>query len=320
MFESIDRRALDWVIAAVRPGTEVAGAKLLQGGVSSVMHAVTLRSGEERLEVVLRRITDRDWLREEPDVVRHEADSLRVAAALGVETPQLLAFDETGDACGAPAVAMTRLAGAVVLQPEDMEQWLGGLAEALARVHGAPQPAPGHRWRYRAYEEPAAQRTPAWSAVPEAWAAGIAAVQGPRPAFEPRFIHRDYHPANVLWQDGKVSGVVDWVNGCLGPVGADIGHCRINLALLHGIEAADRFLTLYRKHAAAAGTPLAYDPHWDIQSLLDMGEPDVYAGWTALGVTGLTDELMRQRTDAYMASLAQRLAAHARETERRLSE
>jgi len=39
-----------------------------------------------------------------------------------------------------------------------------------------------------------------------------------------------------------------------------------------------------------------------------MGEPEVYAGWTALGVTGLTDALMRERSDAYMASLAKRLA------------
>ncbi|WP_081412680.1 phosphotransferase [Fictibacillus gelatini] len=29
------------------------------------------------------------------------------------------------------------------------------------------------------------------------------------------FIHRDYHPCNVLWEDGRLTGVVDWVNDAL---------------------------------------------------------------------------------------------------------
>src|SRR5690606_9702887 len=118
------------------------------------------------------------------------------------------------------------------------------------------------------------------------------------------------HPANVLWHDGAVSGIVDWVNGCRGPLGVDVGHCRVNLALLHGVEAADAFLAAYERHAAArqAAVAFVYGPYWDIRTLLDMGEPEVYAGWTDLGFTGLTDALMRSRADRYMASLAERLA------------
>ncbi|MWC29410.1 hypothetical protein [Paenibacillus sp. MMS18-CY102] len=37
------------------------------------------------------------------------------------------------------------------------------------------------------------------------------------------------------------------------------------------------------------------------------GPPAVYPGWTAFGVTGLTDALMAERADEYMNSLLKRL-------------
>ncbi|GGG15130.1 phosphotransferase family protein [Paenibacillus abyssi] len=127
-------------------------------------------------------------------------------------------------------------------------------------------------------------------------------VKGPQPVYKPCFIHRDYHPANVLWQQRQVSGVVDWVNSCRGPAGIDIGHCRFNLAQLHGVHAADAFLEAYRRHA---GSAYRHDPYWDLLSLVNIlfGPPEVYEGWTALGVSGLTDQLMAERLDAYLASL-----------------
>ena len=115
------------------------------------------------------------------------------------------------------------------------------------------------------------------------------------------FIHRDYHPANVLWAEGKVSGVVDWVNACRGPAGIDVGHCRVNLALLHGVEMADLFLHAYIRYSK----DFTYNPYFDIVTVLDfVDEPlTVYKGWTDLGVEGLTDRLMEERMDLYLESI-----------------
>ncbi|MDF2684097.1 MAG: hypothetical protein K0R47_5287, partial [Brevibacillus sp.] len=38
------------------------------------------------------------------------------------------------------------------------------------------------------------------------------------------------------------------------------------------------------------------------------GKPQVYAGWTALGVTGLTDELIGDRLEEYAAILVKRIS------------
>jgi hypothetical protein len=109
----------------------------------------------------------------------------------------------------------------------------------------------------------------------------------------------------VLWQEGRISGIVDWVNACHGPAGIDVGHCRLNLALLMGVAAADQFLAEYQ---AAAGSAFAYHPYWDLVSLLEFlpGPPAVFRGWIDYGVTHLTPGLMVERIEEYLLSLLRR--------------
>ncbi|WP_308637158.1 phosphotransferase family protein [Paenibacillus silvisoli] len=303
--DGISERALKWVTGQVHSEAVVLRARRLHGGVSSLVHEITLQVGSEETSLVLRQFDNAEWTQNEPDLPRHEAASLRRAGqAEGAPTPRVIAFDETGSECGLPAVLMSRLAGAVVLEPADQTAWLAGLAHALARIHAVD--ADDFPWAYAAYCD-ASTLDASWSAVHERWqeAAGIV-LQG-RPPFAKRFIHRDYHPTNVLWSGGEVSGIVDWPNGCIGPAGVDVGHCRVNLAQLHGVQAADEFLTLYQSYAGAAFT---YDPYWDLVSLIDYAywAPEVYPGWTALGMTGLTTELIVERLDRYLLSLLERYA------------
>lgn len=304
--EGVSDQAAAWVVDAVRPGAELVSAKPLRGGISSRVHRVTLRVDGKEKEYVLRQIDDEAWLRIQPDVAAQEAANLRRAsAASAVPTPALVAFDGDGSRCGNPAVLMTRLEGEVVLEPYDRSRWLDGLAGALAAVHRIPWD--DHPWGYAPYCDAATLDTTAWSTAPDDWRAAASFVAGHRPAAPRRFIHRDYHPANVLWKDGSVSGVVDWVNGCVGPAGIDVGHCRVNLALLHDVETADDFLSRYRREA---GADFEYDPYWDLVSLIDFAygpPPEVYGGWTALGVTRLTDASVREGLDTYVSSLLARI-------------
>jgi hypothetical protein len=69
-------------------------------------------------------------------------------------------------------------------------------------------------------------------------------------------LHRDFHPGNVLWRRGTVTGVVDWQAACTGPAVADVAHCRVNLLTI-GTGAADRFTALWQRAAGAAYHPWA---------------------------------------------------------------
>jgi aminoglycoside phosphotransferase (APT) family kinase protein len=113
-----------------------------------------------------------------------------------------------------------------------------------------------------------------WASRPRVWLAAIEALDTGPPAEERSFVHRDYHPGNVLWHGGRVSGLVDWVNASIGSPWVDVGHCRVNLASQVGQPAVDRFLDHYR---AASGRTDDYHPYWDIAAALGGLDEDIDA-------------------------------------------
>ena len=299
-------RTIKWVVESIDRSATVQAIHQLKGATSSTLHSISLLINQVKKTFVLRQFDNKKWLKDEPDVALHEASSLLHATQNGLPTPLLIAYDETGKACGLPAVLMSHLEGNVNLHPQNMDLWLDELAKTLVQIHAVS--AKDFRWDYYSYMDVKAFEVPSWSNSPELWKVVIDKMKQPSPQAKRCFIHRDYHPANVLWNKNKVCGVVDWVNACIGPAGIDVGHCRVNLAMLFDVATADQFLLAYKK---LSGSSFHYDVYWDLLSLIDMLEepPKVYRGWTDFGVMGLSDQLMRERIDQYMASLAKLLPA-----------
>jgi aminoglycoside phosphotransferase (APT) family kinase protein len=277
---------------------------VLPGATSSALHRVEVERNAKHLSLVLRRFTNDDWVRAEPDLALREAVGLQHAARAGLPAPELVAIDKDGSYCGVPATLVTLVQGAVVLLPANRHEWIRGLAHAAAQIHRVD--AAGFRWKYRRYNDRDSLQVPQWSQQPDAWLTAIDLVQGAAPSYRECFVHRDYHASNVLWSNGRVSGVVDWVNACRGPAGIDVAWCRHNLANLHGVSAADDFLTAYIE---AAGSDFEYDPYWDFMSVVELlpGPPSMYKGWRAAGVPNISNAVMRERVDLYVASLVERL-------------
>ncbi|RKQ33241.1 aminoglycoside phosphotransferase family protein [Oceanobacillus halophilus] len=290
----------NWIINQIDPKASITLTKHLKGSTSSTLHLIKLKLEGEQREVVLRQFDNQEWLKEEPDLALHEAQSLSKATRVNVPTPSILAYDEKGEVCGGPLVLMSKVEGNVVLDDSYNQEWINGLAGTLAEIHKLNKC--DFPWDYYPYKESTMAEVPTWSREPAAWQMAVCILNGSRPNYRECFIHRDYHPTNVLWKDGKVSGVVDWVNACLGPAGIDVAHCRVNLAMLYGASAADAFLTAYQNNA---GELFEYNPYWDIASLNDIleGPPEVYPGWEAFGFTGLTTGMMKERLDQYLLSI-----------------
>jgi aminoglycoside phosphotransferase (APT) family kinase protein len=291
-----------WIEGAT--GARVVSVAVLAGATSSLLHTVEVEGATGRRSLVLRRFVNENWVKAEPDVAIREGMSLQHATRAGLPAPELIALDASGEHCGAPATLVARLEGSVVLEPAHRQQWLRGLAETAARIHRVD--AAGFRWKYRRYNEGAALTIPRWSKRQDAWAKAIKIVEGPPRSYSECFVHRDYHPSNVLWQNGCVSGVVDWVNGCRGPAGIDVAWCRHNLASLHGVPVADEFLEVY---VAESGSEFTYDPYWDLMSVVELlpGPPSMYEGWRAIGVPNISNAVMRGRVDDYVASVVARI-------------
>jgi hypothetical protein len=106
----------------------------------------------------------------------------------------------------------------------------------------------------------------------------------------------------VLWEGGEVSGVVDWVNACIGPREDDVVHCRVNLAIIGGQALADRF---ERRYCEVTGAPLT-DPYWDGTQAI--GFDGNFRGVLALRHFGLRLPLalMAERLDQFVRAAAAR--------------
>ncbi|HEV2360334.1 MAG TPA: aminoglycoside phosphotransferase family protein [Acidimicrobiales bacterium] len=237
-------RAMAWVEEVA--GGRVSAIRALPGGLSSAMHALELEAaGGDRREVVLRRYVRPELNEEEPELAAREAAALRVVARIDVPTPGLLAVDPDGAMVGTPSVLMTRLPGAVEWSPPDVDAWLAGMALLLPSVHAAALPGDGSILAYSPYGQ-ASYEPPAWTRDLPTWERAIEIFHSllSTPADDEEvLIHRDFHPGNVLWSDGAVSGLVDWPCTSIGPSVVDIGHCRANL-VPYGLDVVERFTRL----------------------------------------------------------------------------
>ena len=140
-------------------------------------------------------------------------------------------------------------------------------------------------------------RVPDWTEQPQLWQHAIEFWRAGPPADKPVFLHRDFHPCNVLWKHELVSGVVDWVNACMGPRGVDVAHCRTNLAVLFGVEVADMFRDNYLEIAGGA-----HHPCWDVASILDFSlpQPEFYPPWSEFGIEVFSAREMARRNELYL--------------------
>ncbi len=255
-------RALSW--AARQLGAPIVSARALCGGMSSAVHQLTVAgtdAGPGRSVVVLRRYVRPELNAEEPDLAEREARALQVAAGIALATPELLAVDPNGADAGVPSVLMSCLSGRVDWRPAELERWLGRLAELLPPIHGVDLPPPGVLPAYTPYR-PDSDAPPALSSGPRVWERAVELAHGPPPDDRPVVVHRDFHPGNVLWRRGKVSGLVDWQAASVGPGSVDVGHCRVNL-LRFGLDAAEAF-TRHRERL----TGPTYDPWADVVAVV----------------------------------------------------
>ncbi len=296
-------RVLDWVRRCLGHGVEIISTRKMAGSTSSDLYALELKEGSLTYTLVLRLFTNQTWLEEEPDLAEHESAALELAAKTGLPVPTIVTKDADGSACGFQTVLMTQVSGAVNLQHADFEDWLRQMAAALAPLHSLD--AEDFKWHYYSYNKPNEVQVPSWTSKPRDWERAIELVNQPAPESQISFIHRDYHPMNTLWQTGRLSGIVDWVNACRGPSSFDAAWMRINLMQMYGMQAADRFLDHYLDLCGEK----AYHPYWDLMALIELlpGPPYVYEPWPVFGLKGLSSSLLIQRADDYLACVLKRV-------------
>jgi aminoglycoside phosphotransferase (APT) family kinase protein len=244
---------------------------------------------------VLRCYADSHLIERHPTLIADEVKALEAAhVVLGDLVPRPIAFDQAGTLTGQPVLLMTYLRGEPVIH--DLDPVL--LVEPLVQLHSAQSVvdlAPFHHWF-----DPEQFQIPDWSSSPQAWSQLIDLVSTPEPRSPVTFLHRDYHPGNLLWEGGQMTGIVDWAFACHGPTGVDVAHTRCNLMMVDGSEAAERFLLAYEMKDPS----YEHHPWWDAAELLTWD--DEFSGLMAFNTfgAGLDVELLRSRADTFAEAIS----------------
>ena len=294
-----DAEVVDWASAIL--DTNVTVLRGLRNGGSPWL----LRAGDR--DVVLR-VARTDQVAETATEVAAMTYAARVAGAT-LPVAELLGYD-LAERTRYGLVLTTRVPGTSAIPPEpdpDRLRALGAAAARISSVELTPAPALPVRSRPIEADDFAAMRRE--QGASDLLRAAEAAVAAARPDYGTLgLVHGDMWHGNTLWDDGRLTAVLDWDCAGAGPAGIDLGSLRCDAAWCHGVEAAGHIL---RGWEAEAGRPASDVPYWDAVAAL-ASPPDM--GWfpismVAQGRPDLTREVMLERRDAFLGTALSRLAA-----------
>ncbi|MFE9643655.1 phosphotransferase family protein [Streptomyces sp. NPDC006365] len=305
-----------WVEKELSAVERIDGVVPLRGGWTSEMRRLDVCGPGGRRSLVLRSFVKPFFARHAEGLLSREADVLRLLGNTDVPAATLVAVDATAQHCDHPSLLMSLLPGAVRLGEEGADRRSELLARQLLRIHRLPVTAEERPRSYQAWTSPERVRPPGDTERPELWQRAVDVIRREPPEFRACFLHRDFHPGNVLFtgsgngggDDLRISGVVDWVETSWGPADLDVAHCSTALALLHGVPAGMRFADRY----VAAGGTLSEDPaahlYWRLLDALAFA-PDaekVAVPWRELNRTDLTPTVLTSRLEDYVQALFDR--------------
>ena len=273
------------------------------------------RADGARRKVTLRRFP-RDNRSSQPEHVAHEYRVLQLVEKAGIPAPRPLLLDAEAELFGVPAIALTYLPGAPVYLPRDVEAWADQLARVLIAIHAITsdrfdlsvlnvQLRDSVRQELKT-RRPYAQRHGALArSVHAALVEDIDSIGWE----DTTLVHDDFWPGNTVWFRGKLIGVVDWTHAEVGDPRTDVSQCRLDLAIIHDLAAAEAFREAYQSNAAAPVPDI-----WYFDLLRGLGALLSYEFWLPgyhdAGLAHITKRRARARIEAFLrAALEQRETA-----------
>ncbi|WP_374983091.1 phosphotransferase family protein [Streptomyces fradiae] len=229
-----------WVGRHLGRGERIARVVPLRGGWTSEMRRLDVAGPKGRRSLVLRQFVKPFFVRHAEGLLGREAEVLRLLGRTGVPAAEPVAVDPAGEHCAYPSLLMSLLPGAVRLDDEGAGARAPLLAGQLAAIHRVAVAEAGKPRAYQVWTSPERVTPPAGTGRPGLWARAVDVIRREAPAYRGCFLHRDFHPGNVLFSGGG-GGTADGGRGGAADIdrdGAALSGADRSGAALGGAEAA----------------------------------------------------------------------------------
>jgi aminoglycoside phosphotransferase (APT) family kinase protein len=305
----LTRDQLDRLRGALDPRATDARARPLVGGIDTATYALRLDREEGSHEVVVRVYRDWDGEGDPGAAAQRTFHVLADVSAVSALAPRPLLADPAGRLIGEPLIVVSFLPGAPRAPTGEDDAWADQLARAMADLHATrldrlpkdfPRDGTAAERLARVLDRNAAVHDPLWDTV----AASLVPIAARVRANPPALIHGDFWFGNTIWQDGRLTGIIDWDGARIADPARDVAGARNDLELLSGTHVADVFLARYERDRGRL-RDLAF---WDLLTSLPPIRwlPHWVEGYTALGLDLSLGEA-RTRLESWIADAMARL-------------
>lgn len=281
---------IEAALDAWMPGTRLESWTKLKGGISAIPYLLSLRFPNGAAGKATARFIGEYAKSTGFDTARNQFRILQFVRAAGLPTPEALFLPQVNEGED-PFFLMSYLEGEPTAAPIRPDEYVKDFAEQLALIHRTSLtsemqellPKPVTPWRHWRSELTSHLREPE---VVEAL------LKWNFQQINPNVLrHGDFWPGNVLCLEGKITGVIDWEECCLGDPLADLAISRLDIWWILGQDASEEFTRRYFEFNPINASELAY---WDLRvSLRPMENLEEWAGsYPPLGRPDVTYETM----------------------------
>ena len=217
-------------------------------------------------------------------------------------------WTKSGEIVPTPYLVVEYIDGEPIFSSTDPFEYVAQLATRLAEIHRVDVATDGFAFLRRfvsALERQRERIITSTSLDVGPVRATLESVSPLRALNRPALLHGDFWPGNVVWNRGRIAGVIDWEEGCVGDPLADVAISRLDILWMFGVEAMREFTRCYRSITNLDFSDL---PYWDLDAALRpaFNIADWASAWPDLGRPDITQATMRA---GHAQFVAQALAA-----------
>ncbi len=248
------------------PRARLKSHRSLPGGYSADVTVLEVEAGDGTLRKLIHRLHGAVDLQQNPNVAADEFRVLQLTHAAGLATPAPVYLDATDPLFPSPSLVLEYAEGKTDLKPGDSAEYVTQMARELARIHRMDTAGRDLSFLLRVEDDCASAigkppETPGVTAGERELIEMLAPCWPLLRNNTPVVLHGDYWPGNTLWQDGRLTAIIDWEDTRRGDPLFDVSNARFEILMLFGAEIMDLFTRHYESLNPVDSGCL---PWWDV--------------------------------------------------------